>query len=328
MLKKNERFVQFHYMDILRRPPHAPVIPIGDIYIQLKKLVDSNKAYKVYSESNELRILECAHYKENKPKSGLPESIVFLMRFTDTEVGNPAYSKLDKNEVEIKELGRREGVAVSAHIVICCVPVEAPTGTGFRHIFLLEEVPGLGRSNLQKILRYLFKEAIGRRLVWPDPAKPGPSKMYKPHVQIDQAINEQEDSCGVIKGFSLVKPGNVKTEIDEQGQVELETVDMNYRVISNPASIKDFFKWVTKFAKNKGHKTIKVRYKNKHGKQQSAIMGTNHADLHDMIVSKKERIHTSKNLPQCSEKIDDEVTNKMREFAAAYIDQSSDVSSS
>lgn len=321
MLKKYERYFQYHYLDIERTPKHAPPIPLMEIYGYLKHRIEDNKSFKLYDgDTNEIRIKTTKVLEETE--NGNPKSIVFLLMYTDTDIGNPAYSKLKKTKVQIKELDDQEGVACSAHILITSEPLNGDNG--FRYLVLLEEVPGLGRISIQKFFRREFKDAIERRKVWLDPQNKNRKEptVYKPYVTIDLSLPENENSAGRIVGFTLSQAKTAKESLDEEIDVKLQTIEMKYSMTALP-KVKDFFTYVKEFAVKKRADYIKIRYKNRHGRQQTAIMGVTASDISDMLAARKEKVKLTSPIPQCSEEINDSIVEKMHQFAGNLIKEHS-----
>jgi hypothetical protein len=307
MLDIFERWVQFHDLYLKREPEEAPKIPLEQLIDRwIARIKAGNSVKLIKKDTAAIRIADVR-------RATKLNSIVLLLHYTDTNVTDPAFSNLDTGKLRVEPKLDGEGIAVSAHVVINYKPYDEE---GVLYKILLEEVPGLGRSNLSPFIKAELKHVSQGLFEYPDPFDNNKVKGYLPAAEIlgkpsKQFVEELNEGC-VLKGIELVKLTRSSPEIDEEG-FYTET-SRHIKLIPDREHTKDIagaVRRLTELAKREGYDDIKFRYKHPQGKQKTATMGSTIGDVADALVNRSEVVKVDEVLDQCSEKVVSSFANGM-----------------
>lgn len=308
MLHKTDRVIQFYEIQINREPEHAPPIPIGDLIYKLKPVIDQQNAYQLKNNETQcIQILEYKQYRDN--------IIVFLVDFADQEVSAPAYRDLEKNTLRYGELKGKEGIAISGHIAISLIETK-PNSSRYR--LLLETVPGINRSNIEPLLKSLFKKiSKGVYTNWRDPVdlkmkgyKPSTKLLGIPSEKLKDALNNKKPISEIV----LIRHENKKA-FDENDKFLKKEASLRLTPVEDIGDgIFNSLKSLIKKAKEKGYDDIKITYTNKIERGATTMIGTSESDLADTLVLKKEMFKSITNLPQARDDINIPLADFMKDL--------------
>lgn len=307
MLDLWDRWVQFHELYIESEPIDAPTIDLATLAPYWVDRINAKHAVKmINNEMAAIRIIDVEYKRSDKV-------VVLLLQYADTNVTDPAFSDLKTGKLRVEPKLAGEGVAVSAHVAITLTPHDRLKKS---YRFLLEEVPGLGRSTVSPFIRSELKEISKDLFEFKDADENNKTKKYLPAAEIlgtptQKLTEELEDGC-ILQGIELVQFTHSKPLIDEEGFYT--EASRHIKLVphkSGVSSIIDAVKQAWGLARREGFNNVKLRYKHPQGKQKTATMGSQIGDIEDALVVKCEAIRSDEVLAQCSEKIVRSVADKM-----------------
>ncbi|WP_200374332.1 hypothetical protein [Thiocystis violacea] len=232
------------------------------------------------------------------------QALVLLVQHVNSNMSAPSIGDLDTNLVRHEPLLERQGVAVSGHIVVSTIPRMPPASLP-RYLCLLEEVPGLGRSVLQPFLRKEFKE-VAIDWAWPDETDNNREKHYHPVVEMhtlpDITLREELEDGGAITGFEFYQHVNDEHGIDEHASIRESKRIVVLKATSQQGILEQITRLIP-FYREKGYSELKVRYKNRNGRQKTGPMGMNETDVADTLLGRSSLIYSDQSLAQCHENI-------------------------
>jgi len=296
MLNPYERWVYFHRFILDSSPAHAPQIELKGVIEHLKQLVDSGGAFKMVENDEacfRIRDLKI-NYAEN--------SAVFLLMYSNSKASDPVFSKLTTTDLRPEPKLEGEGIAVSAHAVLRLVPTE---GGGNEYLFLLEEVPGLGRSGLEGFFQTMFRAVTKGQLSFFDEEENGRSRSFRPRVRIlatPSKTFQEELEGSTVDNIELVERIKI-SHFDEEHYYQEDVRTLKLKVVDGNGEKASFIEKLRKKAKKEGFDDLKIHYKKNGGKRQTAVMGTDTDDVKDALVGRVEYLEYAPGLAQCSDKI-------------------------
>lgn len=307
MLDPWKRWVQFHELYLKSSPEEAPKIDFNVLVPHWLARIQSNQAVKLINkETAALRVVDAKHDKKGK-------TLALLLQYTDKNVTDPAFSHLETGELRVEPKLDGEGIAVSAHVLISLAPHDTEK---LLYRFLLEEIPGLGRSRVSDFIRSELKAISDGLFEYKDPDAGFAVKAYHPAVEIlgtpSKKLSEEFEAGCVMQGIELVKFAKGPSKIDEEGYY-VETSRILKLIPSRDAVISELIAKVQKLAKKDGYGDIKFRYKHPGGKQKTATMNGTQSDTVDTLVIRSEEIKADEMLEQCSKKIITSIVRGMKQ---------------
>lgn len=300
MLHPTDRWVQFQNLVLNSEPEHAPRIDLKGIIPLLVQLVKSNDAQQMKeNDTASMRIAEAKYSADKK-------ALFLLLQYADMNTTDPVFYNMETQNLRTEHKLEGEGIAVSAHAVLSLVPT---VKDGIEYQFLLEEIPGLGRSRVQPFLKAMIKSATTNQLIFVDESDNDKKKNYRPSAELLASASQSmvdELQGASVEGIELVRHVEKgKGNMDEAGYfVEVtETVKM---AVLNKYPGEQMIRKLRKSAQANNYDNVKVRYKRPEGKRKTATLGATDTDLRDSLVSRTEQVTSPAPLPQCSSEIDDQ----------------------
>lgn len=306
MLDPWKRWVQFHELYIKSSPEEAPAIDLNTLVPHWLARIQGQQAVKLINkETAAIRIVEARHDKKES-------ALALLFQYADKNVTDPAFGHLETGQLRVEPKLEGEGIAVSAHVLISLKPHDTEN---LLYRFLLEEIPGLGRSRVSEFIRSELKTISDGLFDFRDPDDGFVSKPYYPASEIlgtptKKLSDEIEGGC-VIQGIELVKFSKGPSKIDEEGYYEEASRTLKL-IPSKAASIVELMAKVKDLAKRNGYRDIKFRYKHPGGKQKTATMNGSQSDTVDTLVLRSEEIKSDELLPQCSQALIPSIVRGMK----------------
>lgn len=301
-----ERWIQFYELRMDIEPEHAPNIPLKQIVPLLQQRIDDGEAVKLVQKNTAaIRLAAYKHFP-------VENVIVLLIQYADKNVTDPTFMHLEKGELRTEPKLDGEGIAVSAHVAISLEPHD--DGVGMLYRFLLEEIPGLGRSRISPFIKSELKMAAKGHFEFEDLTDNDKTKSRRPAAEILgtplRELSEEFSKGTVLQGIELVNLKPNTKEFDEAGYYSEDSRVI--RLVPCPnTSLKDIYKKLRPKAKKAGFGNIRVRYKKPAGKQKTVTLGTTKQDIMDSLVVRDEMIRSDEVLVQCSETISESIAQKM-----------------
>jgi len=137
VLSNLERWVAVHEFKIRPNHDEADFLPFTAVVGKLKELFDNKEAYKMYN--SDTRAIRISDFRFESADNCL----TILMQLSDKRVADPVFADLSNGTLREEPKLAGEGVAVSAHLVIKCLPTP---NSSDHYKALVECVPGLTKS--------------------------------------------------------------------------------------------------------------------------------------------------------------------------------------
>lgn len=310
MLHQSDRWIQFHEIAIGQEPIEAPRFDLGEVLPHLERHIDAGDAYQIKEKGRSAYRITDYRYERRKGGKG---ALILLLQYADRDATDPAFADLETGGLRYEPKLDGEGVAVSAHAVIGLEPAENKPST---YPFLLEIVPGLGRSNVGPFLRRMIKDACQDVFQFESQesgaminAAPASDLLGVPSQPF---VDELEE--GQLAGVELIQTREDKKQIDEEGCFYEDSYVLKIKV-AHGAKRKmlgaEQLEMLRQHGKKEGFENMRVRYKKKEGRQKQVILGTSNQDLADALVVKDELISMDRPLHQCAPEIDSDFATQM-----------------
>lgn len=296
MLNPYERWIYFHRLILDSNPLHAPQIDLSTWIGELKQHVDAGEAYKLVENDEACYRIRDLVIDEDQG------SAVFLLMYSNSKATDPVFSKLSTADLRPEPKLEGEGIAVSAHAVLLLSPTEKG---GNEFLFLLEEVPGLGRSGLESFMQTMFRAITKQKLYFHDEEHNGKTRAYHPKVRIlatPSKTFQEELEGSTVDSIELVERIKV-SHFDEEHYYQEDVRTLKLKVVDHNGEKPSMLEKLRKKAKKEGFDNLKIRYKKNGGKRKTAVMGTDTDDVKDALVGRVEYIEHAPGLAQCSDKI-------------------------
>jgi hypothetical protein len=142
MLDQHIRNLLFFDLTVRQEPDYVRRVPLIDILRQLEPHVANGDCRRVYASGTEQMTLKELEIHEAVGVA------VMLFQYCNTRVTDPAFLNLDSGLIRVAGKEPREGIAVSAHAAVALQETNGVQG----YTMLLEDVPGIGKSNITDFL--------------------------------------------------------------------------------------------------------------------------------------------------------------------------------
>ncbi len=234
-----------------------------------------------------------------------------LVSYASKNLSDPAFANLESGELRIEPKLEGEGVAVSAHIVISGEPVIA---NGTNHLFLLEDVPGIGRTKLRSFFAHVFKQASEHANFRFE--QYGKIRTYRPTPELEGHLSQtlsDDLKEGKILGLELIKYSMNESEFDEEGYLDEKKRIIEVKAADDSDS-KGLLRAITKLrqkAADEGFSDVRIRFKHQRGRQKTILMSPAREDARDALSVKSFLVETKTNINQCSKEIRDDISAQM-----------------
>jgi hypothetical protein len=308
MLEANFRNLLF--FDTLLKPHHEGLpeqIPLEGILLDLErenkvepyvKLIDNGLAA--------VRLID-VRVKPNQ------NAAILLLQYADTRGADPVFADLKKGTLRSEHKLEGEGVAISAHLAFKI----AKNASNDLYSAILEDVPGVGRTILEPFLRSAFRNASSYKFK----GKNGNELKTWPVVTLVVKQSEELGKSllhgGYITSVEVTKYTAV-AGFDEIEHIEEKATTTKIKIEGRPSGeqAKALLNKIMVFANQKGYFDMRVKWMTSHKQGKQVNLGTARADAGDALYGRVERVSFSQQLPQCADKISDEMESKLLAFLA------------
>jgi hypothetical protein len=281
MLGSWERWVFLYDLKLGSNPKDAPLIPLRAVFDQLVPRYERGDSVKLVNKDSAAIRLQRLHIDKNTA------TVRLLINYADTNVVDPVFADLRTGKLRFEPKLKGEGVAVSAHMVICLDP-QPKSGT---YLVALEDVPGVGRSKLAPFLTSEFK-AVAH---FPFRDVDDRVKASRPLVEILGHPSQQlraDLSSGTLAGIELVKMVLDGGEFDEEGLLKEERRLVRCKVQPRLRG-EDALDLINRL-RGRGHASgysgLKVRFKRDAGNTRTVDVPTIREDAGDVQYVRYERV--------------------------------------
>lgn len=297
MLNQNERWVQ-HY-DLLLRPAHKVnyLFHLRYIVEPLKQRFEHKNAVQLLdNDTAAIRIVDLQIDESN-------EALILLIQYADTKVSDPAFSKIETGELRVEPKLEGEGIAVSAHVVVSLKEKVSGTSTFFT---LIEEVPGLTKTRIERFLTHEFEVISKGRFLYKD--KSEKEKPCRPIAQLTGYLSDTfADSLktGELKEVQLIKTEVVESGLDENNYVAERENVLKIKMIPKLKSESALRALQTLFYRAKSTEVdeMRVRISHQDSKPQTVPVDLSRTDVQNTLFIKVNMIKSETAMAICERQI-------------------------
>ncbi len=244
------------------------------------------------------------------------EQVVLLLHYTDTNLTDPAFKNMKSGSVRVAGKSKGEGIAVSAHLVIDLnhhKNQHSPV-----HLALLEVVPGINKSLIERALTGLFNKIITRPNWTYVPPNEKKSKPCRPSFKLNNLASDslaEGLKTRKLTGITLV----TKQSGDDFDEDELITKEsqISYSVGANlgEEALEQLLYRLSSKARNKGYSTLKVQYDDEYrGTRTGKFSSLNKEAIERAagVFCKRGKVYTEEKIHQCQENEHGQLVRKIK----------------
>ncbi|WP_243359339.1 hypothetical protein [Fundidesulfovibrio terrae] len=237
-------------------------------------------------------------------------AVTLLINYSDKNVSNPVFENLETGDLREEPKLAGEGVAVSVHLVISMS--DSKSGG---NLAVLECIPGVGRGLIGPFINYLLRK--GSNYTFKN--ENGVDQKCRPKVYFEAlASQELKDDLdnGALKEFQLVKYKKAIKDFDQDDEIEplSSTVALSVKKAFKSDAAFSLMDRIRKKGKKEGYSEIRVRLKNKWGKERTISFGVSKNDAQSIAYGKYDFVSTAEVIKQCTHEIHGELNKKMKKM--------------
>lgn len=299
MLNKNFRWIKYYDLVLRPSPFQSPPIKMEAIIRPLEEFFQTKQAYQLMKDNTVAYRIQDFCYNEQA------NVLILLLQYADMNASEPAFSDIQTGRIRTEPKLEGEGIAVSAHVV---VSLDEQTEGSNVYITLIEEVPGLNRTVIERFLTHIFMKISEGRFTFEDinrktrDCRPIAELQGRPSDSLKNALK-----TGVLKEIQLIKRETVENQLDTIKFDEERIVETRIK-IGKGVSYENSLEFVNKYfakAKNDATDEMRISYHDpKTERRESVIVddfSTN--DIDNTLFVRREKVELEKPLQYCEEHI-------------------------
>ncbi|MGL0948960.1 hypothetical protein [Vibrio vulnificus] len=244
------------------------------------------------------------------------EIAVILFHYTDTNLTDPAFKNMTSGSVRIAGKSKGEGIAVSAHLVVDLNHFKGQRASV--HLALLEVVPGISKSLIERALTSLFNKTISRPKWTFKPSGEEKSKSCRPSFRLNNLASESLSEGLKARRLTGVTLVNKKSEddFDEDDLITKET-QVSYAIGANvkEEAAEQLLYRLSRKAKDKGYSTLKVQYDDEYRGTRTGKFNSLEEEAIKRaagVFSKRGKVYTENQIHQCQESQHSQLVRKIK----------------
>lgn len=287
-------------------PKHAPSdYEINDILVDLEALVDAGTA--VHFRAAERRWTRLMQI-ERLPTNENPTAVCFLFTVGDRDGAQQGFQHMETGEVRIPRRHQMEGNARSAHLLVHL------TRVGSSYPSLLEDMEGLGKTNISETLSALLKLTGSYEFSDTEDEIKSCRPTWILEAVEDRGLQKELESGQRLRYLELVTE-NSEQDFDEVEDVTIEQETL--RVTLDDDSLRGS-RLVTKirelaaFGRSKGFTKVKVIYKRPDAAgNRTVTYDTQREDAEDFLIKRIKKLTLNEEHPAVRDDISRELAASM-----------------
>lgn len=242
-----------------------------------------------------------------------------LFHYTDTNITDPAFKDMKSGEVRVEGKSTNEGIAVSAHLVINIDTINNSRDS--IHLALLEMVPGLSKTLIERALTALFNGIIERpKWIVKDKEK-NKSIKCRPSFSLKNIASESLTDGLKSRRLNLITLVTTAPSSDDfdEDDLTLKESQISFAVgkdLTDEAKEKLIYNLSQK-AKNKGYNVLKVNYDDEYQGNKTGTFKSLDKEVikHAIgVFTKRSKINTSTMIVQCQKTLHSDLVFKCKEL--------------
>lgn len=303
MLKPNLRWIEYHDLILDSTPPDAPSIIIDDLIEPLHKLYQAGNAkYYINNDTAVCRIVDFFYNHEQ----GV---LILLLQFADKNISEQAYVDLETGKIRTETKKDGEGVGYSAHVMIAL----EKSADRDSYIFLLERVPGLYKSRIERFMTKLFSHIHEKKFL--DVREH--EKSYRPLARLapypSRSLLEAMQT-GELKEITLIER-KVVDQFDELPYAEEQTLRTTIKVVPQStfqARMEAMSAWI-QIGKKRNAEKMRVKFRNHSDTKDSSVEIDidDEVDIDTSYFTRQEKVEFQEKISTCESTIHNGIIEQM-----------------
>jgi len=306
MLKSNLRWIQYHDLTLDPTPGDAPLIAMDELIEPLRKFYQAGNAkYYLNNDTAVCRIVDFCYDTER----GV---LILLLQLADKNISEQAYVDLETGKIRTETKKDGEGVGYSAHVMIT---LDKSAGRD-SYIFLLERVPGLYKSRIERFMTKLFSHIHEKKFL----DARDQEKSYRPLARLaaypSKSLLEALET-GELKEITLIERKVIDGAMDDAPYAEEKTLRTTIKVVPQrtfQARREAVSAWI-RIGKSRNAEKLRVKFRAPNANNDSSA----EVDLDDENVdigyfTRQEKVEFQEKMSTCESTIHNGIIERMFEL--------------
>ena len=304
MLELNSRHIIFYSLSLSPLPLNGPR---PDLLTCLTALRAKYKKGELFQTSEDksccIRVADLRVDVKNNLAA-------FLFQYADKNVANPVFSDLETGQLRQESKLNGEGIAISSHALMSLVPASHNSN---EYRFLLEDVPGIGKTKIERFLKHFLKALLTTTF-----KEPGTGKILQTYPSASlEAFASKTLRDDLEKGslsFVELSRNITVSDLDELPETSKIVNTIRVKAKDKPQGQQaiGFINKIKNYGKIHRYDDVKVIFKKPDGKQKTVNFSSLREDAGDICFGKTERIEVDYDLEQCISEIDRKLLTKIK----------------
>jgi len=262
----------------------------------------TGEAFRVYEHEN--RVLRISDARlVNLPNGNL--GLAMVLTLGDRRGANPTFVHFARGSARDPERQDGEVKGLSAHCILDTVEHEVHLG---RHLMVLEDVPGIGRTPVTRLLcRELREISTGRDERFRNPESGGMNQL-RPVIEIwPQKSREMQEALerGTLGTVELYDVGAVPA-FDELPEFRVKKRVIRIEVQPSAGGVRGALERLRDIGREQGYGNMKVSWRMRDGQVTSADVRTDLEDLGTALFARRELVSVQTPMSDASDRLNDE----------------------
>ena len=304
MLDLNSRLIIFYGMSLSAIPTGGPKPDIDQCLLALRTKFQKGELFQMLDgDSASIRVADI----KVDTKSRLA---AILFQYSDQKVADPVFSDLASGKLRQESKLHGEGVAISAHALISMTPTKSGAS---EYQLLLEDVPGIGKTKIEKFLKSFLKSLLTGTFKDKSTAK---ELITYPTVSLAAFASKtlRDDlEDGKLSFVELTRELAIK-DLDQLPETANIVNTIRVKAKDKPQGDQaiGFINKITNYGKIHRFDDVKVVFKRANDQQKTVNFKSLRQDSGDICFGKVEEIQVNHILGQCVSSIDGKLLTKMK----------------
>lgn len=303
MLSTLERWVSFYEFKVKPSHDEAPFLPFVNVVAKLQLLFNQGNAFKM--SNFDTRAMRISDMNFNQAEN----CVTLLIQLCDTRMADPVFGDLSSGALREEPKLEGEGIAVSAHFLIKCIPTP---NSADHYKALVECVPGITKSSIEPFLNAIFRKAYENE----EFVSPISRNIYKLRPVLDvfsHASETLEDSLlgSRLQGVRLVSTTKQES-MDKNPYTDMIEKSIKLKIVKQPGvnGRKRLLASLRGRAAREGYNKLVISY-SKDGKQTSVDLDVRE-DAATKLFTKMEKVILPDGIKQCEPSIHADMEDRMK----------------
>lgn len=309
MVDSFDRWCLFCDFEVHASAADAPTPVLDDYVDDIVAWAARGEAKRIFE--NESRVTRIAEARRVNLEDGSP-AVAMLITLGDRRGADPAFIHFENGQARDAEKQEGEVKGVSAH---CIIRLTEDQDAGGRYRMFLEEIRGIGRTPVTRLLSTVLREIAtdrGERFRNPQTNR---MNAYRPVVEVHPRRSREMAAALDTGSFLPVELLDTRPipAFDENPEYQVRRHQLTVKV--RPQAGRTFRQAVSDLAalahqQGYSHMRVSWRLPGEH-RGGSSEMRTDLADIGTALFAHRELVHVENGLSECSPELNDEFVDAM-----------------